>query len=583
MADIRIKFPSSQFRRRFMVRLMNKGADSLMPNQRPVAIVGGGPVGMMLALFLDRHNVPCVVFNSELAVRPHPKGSTHNARTMEHYRRLGFANHVRQLGLPADHPTDVVYFTRYNGWELARLPNLSTREALAQRAIAPEDDQIVEPLHRANQMYVEQFMFEHISSRPNITLRFGWQVQGFKHDRDGVTLEAQSLTSDVKESWRCLYLAGCDGGRSMVRKSLDIHYEGHANLQQPFFGGRMMSCYIRAPNLYQEFLGAKRGFQYWAVNPELRTAMVALNGRDEFLIWTPSATETIAPETVINLVRRCVGAAIEVDVIASHSWTAGVALYAERFGQGRVQLAGDAVHLFTPTGGFGMNTGIDDAANLSWKLAALVQGWGGAGLLESYEAERKPIAIRNTTAARTLARSVGEIDIPETLEIDSEAGRMARQKVGATLSTFGEEFASIGVQLGARYDGSAIIIADGLPPADHLTNYTPSGVPGGRAPHIWLDEKHGIGSSLYDHFGTGFTLLQLGPEPVDVSGFIAAATQKTMPLKVLHVPHLSAFRLYGAKLALIRPDQHIAWRGDTTPPDALYILDIVTGCHANTA
>ena len=549
----------------------------------PIAIVGGGPVGLLLSLFLDRHDIPCVVFNNEVAVRQHPKGSTHNARTMEHYRRLGIAGDVRQLGLPQDHPTDVVYFTRYNGWELGRLPNLSTQDALARRNAAPENDQIVEPLHRANQMYVEQLIFERVQSRPNITLRFGWQVESFIQDDDGITLQAKSLISGQHENWRSLYLAGCDGGRSTVRKLLNIHYEGHPNLRQPFFGGRMISSYVRAPTLYRDVLGQKRGFQYWAVNPELRIAMVALNGRDEFLIWTPSDTNEIAPETVAALFRRCVGAPIEVEVLASHSWTAGVALYAERFGHERVQLAGDAAHLFTPTGGFGMNTGIDDAANLSWKLAALVQGWGGSSLLESYEAERKPIAIRNTSAARALARSVGDVEIPAALEDDSVAGEVTRHNVGATLATFGEEFASIGVQLGARYDGSAIIIPNGTSPSDNMTSYTPSGVPGGRAPHIWLDETRIIGSSLFDHFGIGFTLLQLGPEAADVTGFIKAAAGKAMPLKVFHVPHASAYRLYGCKLALIRPDQHIAWCGDVAPANALNILNIVTGCQKNAA
>jgi hypothetical protein len=163
------------------------------------------------------------------------------------------------------------------------------------------------------------------------------------------------------------------------------------------------------------------------------------------------------------------------------------------------------------------------------------------------------------------------------------AGEVARHNVGATLATFGEEFASIGVQLGARYDSSAIIIPNGTPPSDSMTSYTPSGVPGGRAPHIWLDETRIIGSSLFDHFGIGFTLLQLGPEAADVTGFIKAAAMKTMPLKVFHVPHMSAYRLYGCKLALIRPDQHIAWRGDVAPANARNILNIITGCQKNAA
>src|SRR5690242_12405567 len=158
----------------------------------PVAIVGGGPVGMMLALFLDRHGVRSVVFNSEPDVRFHPKGSTHNARTMEHYRRLGLAETVRALGLPQDHPTDVAYFTRFNGFELARLRMPTSAEKRAAVASSPKTSQIPEPIHRANQMYVERALFAAVRSRPNITVRFGWTVESLSQDAEGVSLRATS-------------------------------------------------------------------------------------------------------------------------------------------------------------------------------------------------------------------------------------------------------------------------------------------------------------------------------------------------------------------------------------------------------
>ncbi len=549
----------------------------------PVAIVGGGPVGLMLALFLDRHGTRSVVFNQEATVRPHPKGSTQNARTMEHYRRLGFAPAIRALGLPHDHPTDVAYFTRFNAWELARLPMPSEAQNHAARLASAATGQVPEPLHRANQMYVEQVLLEQAASRPGITLRFGWQVDAFTQDEAGVTLEAARTDGGAAETWRASYMVGCDGGRSSVRRALGIQYVGYETLKQAFFGGRMISSHVRAPTLYRDHLGSRRAFQYWAVNPELRIALVALNGKDEFLIWTPSQTDTPDSDSVADILRRCVGApamevpAMEVEVLASHAWTAGVALYAERFGKGRVLLAGDAVHLFTPTGGFGMNTGVDDAANLAWKLAAAVQGWGGTGLLASYEAERKPVAIRNTAAARALARSVGQLTLPPEVEQDGPAGKAARQEVGAFLATFGEEFASLGVQLGVRYDGSPLIMADGTPPADDLVAYRPSGVPGGRAPHLWLGNGRGPGDSLFDRFGPGFTLLQLGPDPVDAAPFVAAAARRGLPLDVVPVPQQEALELYGRPLSLIRPDGHIAWRGQEAPADADQVLATACG------
>src|SRR5215210_1603725 len=215
-------------------------------HQTPVAIVGGGPVGLMLALFLDRHGVRSVVFNSEPGARHHPKGSTHNARTMEHYRRLGLGAQIRKLGLPADHPTDVVYLTRFNGPELARLPMPTEAEKMRMVAAAARSDQVPEPIHRGNQMYVERFLLEHAATRTNITLRFGWQVDAFAQDADGVTLHAAAADGSGEESWRAQYLIGCDGGRSFVRRTLGIQYEGFAALEQEFFGTHMVSTYLRA-------------------------------------------------------------------------------------------------------------------------------------------------------------------------------------------------------------------------------------------------------------------------------------------------------------------------------------------------
>ncbi|MBI0539027.1 monooxygenase [Roseomonas sp. KE2513] len=549
----------------------------------PVAIVGGGPVGLMLALFLDRYGVRCVVFNAEASVRHHPKGSTHNARTMEHYRRLGFADRIRALGLPSDHPTDVAYFTRFNGWELARLRFPSEKEKLAARTKSAATDQTPEPIHRANQMYVEAALFEQAASRPNITLRFGTSVESFEQDACGVTFRVRAASGQPEEAWQSSYLVGCDGGRSTVRRALGIQYVGYEALKQAFFGGRMVSTHIRAPNLYRDVLGTRRAWQYWVVNPELRTAMVPLNGRDEFLLWTRGDPEDTNTPAVAEVLRQCAGMPVEVEVLDSSPWTAGVALHADRFGEGRVLLAGDAVHLFTPTGGFGMNTGVEDAANLAWKLAAMVQGWGGPGLLNSYEVERKAIAIRNTAAARELARSVGEVKVPPELEHATAEGEAARAEVGRFLATFGEEFASLGVQLGARYDGSPIILPDGQPPVDDLVSYVPSSVPGGRAPHFWLDAGRGPGSSLFDRFGIGFTLLRLGPDAPDVDAFVTGATALGIPLTELAISDPAARDLYGCDLALVRPDQHIAWRGSQVPAEVEAILAKVVGHDAAVA
>ncbi|MDB5727310.1 MAG: monooxygenase [Noviherbaspirillum sp.] len=547
----------------------------------PVAIVGGGPVGLMLAMFLDRHGVDCVVFNQEASVRAHPKGSTHNSRTMEHYRRLGFADRVREAGLPDDHPTDVAYFTRFNAWELARIRMPS--EAQKRRAVLESGplEQIPEPIHRANQMYVEKILFDEASRRPHITLRFGWQVDAFEETPSSVAVRAKNVETGEQELWDASYMAACDGGRSFVRTTLGIEYEGYENLKQAFFGGRMISTYLRAPTLYRDFLGDKRAWQYWIVNPEIRTALVPLNGVDEFLLWSRDdiSDNEIDDKVIAGFLKKCVGADVPVEVLAHGKWTAGVALVAEKFASGkRIFLAGDAVHLFTPTGGFGMNTGVDDAANLAWKLAAAVQGWGGDSLLASYEAERKPIAVRNTGAARALAKNVGQVPVPPELEDESDAGANARRASGDFLSTFGDEYASLGVQLGARYDGSPVVVANREAPPDDLSKYMPSSVPGGRAPHFWVDDGRGQGSSAYDHFGVGFTLLAFKEIDGGAQPEIAReAARRNIPFTVYRVSNEAARRMYGVDYALVRPDQHIAWSGDSLPAASGALWDRVTG------
>jgi 2-polyprenyl-6-methoxyphenol hydroxylase-like FAD-dependent oxidoreductase len=551
------------------------------PLQIPVATVGGGPVGLVLALLLDKHGVRSVLFNTEETTRWHPKGSSQGARTMEHFRRLGIADNVRALGLPADHPTDVIYFTRFGGWELARLPMPSATEKLKAIAAAPKTDQVPEPLHRANQMYVEKFLLEHVRTRPNITVRFGWRVEDFIDDGGGVTLHVIRERDGKRETWRSVYLVGCDGGQGMVRRALGIRYAGQS-LQQAYMGGRMFSTHVRVPTFARDFLRNDLGFQYWVVNPELRTTITSVNGADEFMFWTRAKDESAEADdsVVANAMRRSTNSNIAVEVLAHHPWTAGMALVAERYGAGRVFLAGDSVHLFTPTGGFGMNTGVDDAANLAWKLAAMVQDWGGSGLLASYEAERKPIALRNTGAARQLSKNIGDIAIPPAVEENSPIGEQARRELGAVLSTCGEQYGSIGVQLGARYDGSPIVAENGAPPSDDFINYTPSSVPGGRAPHFWLDDGRGFGSSLFDRLGPRFTLLRLGGKAPTASALAEATAQAEIPFTIVDCPDNEARDLYGCDLALIRPDQHVAWRGNVEPADPKRLLARVTGAYS---
>lgn len=546
----------------------------------PVAIVGGGPVGMMLALFLDRHGVPVVLFNSERTTRWHPKGNTHNARTMEHYRRLGLSDGIRRLGLPADHPRDVAYFTRLNGWELARLDMPAERERLQAARQAPDTDQVPEPLLRANQMYVERFLLDHLRTRPGIQLRFGWRVDDFQQDADGVSLHAvDSAGQAADEHWRADYLVGCDGGHSFVRRRLGIGYIGPDGSTGGFLSGRMFSSHVRIPDLHRRLLPDRKAWMYNVVAPEGRLLLISLDGADEFLLMTQARSHDDMPQddAVIRAIQRGIGEPVEVSVLAHAVWHGGLALVAERFADRRVLLAGDATHLFSPTGGFGMNTGIDGAANLAWKLAAAVQGWAGDGLLATYELERRPVTLRNTHAARRLTQRVGQVDVPAEVEDPGPAGQQARARLGEALQQFRGQFASLGVELGARYDGSPILWPDdGTPPEDDPLLYRPSTLPGGRLPHLWIADGSTGRCSVFDRLGVGFTLLRNGPQAPEATRLVEAARARGIPLEVVDLP-ATAFTFYAVQLLLVRPDQHIGWRGDALPEDAGALLDRLVG------
>ena len=544
-------------------------------DKRPVIIVGGGPVGMVLSMNLAHHGVQSVVINTEPGPRWHPKGSTQNSRTMEHYRRLGVSRQIRRLGLPPDHATDVIYFTRLNDRELWRIPMPSEQEKLRAAAQTDASDQVPEPIFRCNQMHVEAFLFDHIKQHADIEARYGWQCVDWSDDGAGVTVHIEEVSSGRRESLSGAYLVACDGGQSAIRKKLGISYRGELPEEQAFMGGPMVSTYIRAPELYTKVLRT-RAWQYYAVNPEIRSNIVTIDGTGEFLFNTrlKSADEQPDDAQIARAFFAMVGEDVHPEFLGHWTWTAGHALVADSFAQGRVLLAGDAVHLFTPVGGFGMNTGIDDAANLGWKLASVIQGWGGPHLLSTYEIERRPIALRNTQAAKILGKGIGNVPIGAAIEEMSPAGDRDRQVAIARLSQFGEEFHCLGIQLGARYDHSPIVLANGdSPPQDDPVHYVPSAVPGGRAPHLWYADR----SSLYDHFGRGFTLLKLGDASAASGALKSAARRRGIPLHVLECRETAARQLYETGLALIRPDQHVAWRGNRLPDDCDTLLDQVCG------
>jgi 2-polyprenyl-6-methoxyphenol hydroxylase-like FAD-dependent oxidoreductase len=525
----------------------------MLPASTDVLIAGGGPFGLTLAIELGRRGIPVVLVDQNPGTTRNAAANATQARTMEHFRRLGFADEIRALGLPPDFPTDIAYFTRFARHELARFSLPSSRDAKQLVTTLSGSWSAAELPHRCNQKFIEPVLRRHAEAQPGVSVNYGWRMTGFREH------EARIERSDGRESCvvRWKYLVGADGPRSSVRQALGISYTGETGVTRHFVGGRMYAVHARIPEFYRA-VPHRPAWMNVAFNPQRRCFMPAVDGKGEFAFHTQLGTDeredAVSTGDAIRMVQQTIGLPLEVEVIARAPWTAGHSLVAERFSKGRVFIGGDAAHLFTPTGGLGYNTAVEDAVNLGWKLAAVLKATAAPSLLESYDAERRPLAVRNTAYAKGFADSLGNYVPPPEIEDDTPAGEAARRRAGEYYAAHGRaEFNIPGVTFGGRYDGSPAIVPDGTqPPPDTANSYIPSACPGGRPPHLWLPD----GRSLYDCFGLEWTLLRLGAH--EGRPFIASDA----PLTVLDLKSSAARDLYGADLVLVRPDQIVAWRGN---------------------
>lgn len=527
-----------------------------------VLIAGGGPCGLMLALELGRRGIACLLVEPKPGTAFNPQANATQARTMEHFRRHGFADEIRAQGLPADHPTDIAYFTRYCGHELARLQLPTAAQATQAIKTMRGSWSAAELPHRVSQKFVEATLLQHVRRQPGVALRHGWQLEHFEDQGAEVYARIRPAQGTDAVEVRARYLVGADGARSFVRQQLGIPWGGATGFKRDFMGGKMFAVYLRAPAFY-EVMPHARAWMYVSFNAQRRSFMATVDGRGEFAfhaaIHEGEDADAWTADDARRIFAEALGREIPMEVLSVLTWTAGHALVAEQFQRGRVFIAGDAAHLFTPTGGLGYNTAVEDVVNLGWKLAHVIRGQAPAQLLDSYETERRPLAQRNTGYARHFADSVGLYGAVPELEADTAAGAAAREAASAHLNQHVRlEFNIPGVTFGGRYDGSPLIVNDGsAPPPDAPNSYEPSACPGGRPPHAWLDD----GRSLYDSFNFEWTLLALGPDAPDTHGFELAAQQAGLDLKVVRHSAPDLRSLYEAPLALIRPDQIVAWRG----------------------
>ena len=550
-----------------------------------VLIVGAGPVGLTMAMDLASRGVTVLIAEMRRYAEPPNVKCNHVAsRTMEQFRRLGVAQKLRDAGLPADYPNDVVFRTSVTGIELTRIPIPCRRDRYTETEGPDAWWPTAEPPHRINQIYLEPILLEHAAALPGVTLLNRTQVKAFEQnarDEYGVAATALDLDDGSTRTLRARFMVGCDGGASPVRKQIGAKLEGTAVIQ------RVQSTYIRAPEL-RALIPGKPAWSYYSMNPRRCGTTFAIDGHETWLVHNHLNAEepefdSVDRDTSIREILG-VGPDFEYEVISKEDWV-GRRLVADRFRNGRVFLAGDSAHLWVPYAGYGMNAGIADAINLSWLLAACVQGWADERILDAYEAERQPITDQVSRFAMDHAQKMirARRAVPADIEAPGAKRDALRADIGHEAYELNvQQFCCAGLNYGYYYTGSPVIAYDDATPPDYsMGSFTPSTVPGCRAPHFWLAD----GRSLYDAFGPAYTLLRFDRN-VDVSALQRDAAIACMPLTVLdvgpsNVPHVPPE--YEHALVLCRADQHVMWRGNQLPQESAALVARLCGRGVSSA
>jgi 2-polyprenyl-6-methoxyphenol hydroxylase-like FAD-dependent oxidoreductase len=514
-----------------------------------VLIIGGGPAGLSTAIELGMRGVRVLLIERNLRSGAAARAKTTNVRTRTHLRRWGVADRLAEASpLGIDYPNDVIFTTRLAGYELAHFEDAFNARP-ERSAFYPEHAQWIP------QYTLEQVLLEHLRTLPSVDVRFGVTLVDAEQDDAGVTARVQTQAGEQSLVFAA-YLIGADGARSAVRSLIGARMDGHYGLSRNY------NIVFRAPGLAAAH-PHRRAVMYWQANAD-GGSLVGPMDSDDVWFFMPTGMkegETLSNAEAAAAIARSTGIDVPYEILSTDEWVASD-LIADRYRDRRMFLAGDACHLHPPFGGYGMNMGVGDGADLGWKLAAVLQGWGGPALLDSYEAERRPVALTVIAeAVKNHAVLGGEIWRPG-LEDDTPEGERLRAETGAAIfAAKDREFHSLGIILGLRYESSPVIVYEQNEASSSPTQfYHPSAQPGSLAPHAWLAD----GRSLYDLFGPGFALVASDDaDETQIDAAISNAHTLDTPLTIVRAPDVPIANLYASDLTLVRPDQYVAWRGST--------------------
>ena len=521
------------------------------PADTSVLIVGAGPVGMALAIELGLRDIDCTLVERRDGKLRVPRMSQVSGRNMEFCRRWGIADTVRNAVWSSSHPLDFVYAASLTGEEVARVkvPSYQTRGNL---------DYSPEGTCTCPQIYFDPILAEKARSLPRVRMRYNTQLEVFTQDEDGVRARLTDRATGETETVAARYLVGCDGGNSGIREALGIPLDGLGAISTS------VNIFFRSPEL--ESLHDKGWARFYRMVDETGcwSELIAIDGKE---YWRLTVFHDDAPDLDgHSYLRRSVGRDFDYEILDVTAWERrdNVAQsYGVSRGSGRVLIAGDAAHQCSPTGGLGMHTGVSEAVNLAWKFEAVFKGWGGPRLVPSYEAECKPVAAFyvdiSTASYNAIAALPPSGDFAAAA--DSDATLLRGLSVPDQLRSY------------IRYEDSPVCIADGTPAPEGEARLKPSARPGTRAPHCWIGDD----ISTLDLFGDGFVLLRLGDPAVDAKPLQSVAEGRRVPLTVIDLDNEDAIRLFERRLVLVRPDSHVAWRGDALPGDCGALIDRVRG------